>query len=323
MNTDYESSRLITDVAALDRLKAQARDNPDAAVGEVARQFESLLVNMMVKSMRQASLGEGALDSRQSLFYRDMYDQQLGLHLSERGLGLADAIERQLSTHFGVGTAADTRPGRGLDDYRAHAVQTPPAGTRVVQSAETAAAEPALDSPQRFVETLMPWATEAAAQLGLAPEALLAQAALETGWGRSVIHGAGGDNSHNLFGIKADGRWDGERAVVSTLEYVDGVAVRRRDPFRAYGSYRESFQDYVAFVQQGERYRSALAQADDPAAYFSALQASGYATDPNYADKILRVMNGREMQSALERLPPDSTPWRAAAAGADDPATGV
>jgi len=313
MTMDYSSTRLVTDIAALDRLKAQARDNPDAAVGEVARQFESLLVNMMVKSMRQASLGEGLLDSPQSLFYRDMYDQQLGQHLADRGIGLADAIERQLSTGYGVGDSTDAADGRALADYLAQRIPQarvsvrPEAATPVTEPTTEAAvaadrAEPVLDSPRRFVEALMPWAREAAAELGLPPQALLAQAALETGWGRSVIHGSGGGNSHNLFGIKADGRWEGERAMVSTLEYVDGVAVRRRDPFRAYGSYRESFQDYVAFLQQGERYQDALGRADDPAAYFRALQEAGYATDPHYADKILRVMNGREMSAALEQL---------------------
>lgn len=310
MTMDYSSSRLVTDIAALDQLKAKARENPDAAVGEVARQFESVLVNMMVKSMRQAGLGEGAMDSQQSLFYRDMYDQQLGMHLSERGIGLADAIERQLS-QFGVGDAADIPDGKNAVDYLANRINAMAARAGVAAAADPSASvapanadEPVLDSPQHFVAALMPWAKEASAELGLPAEALLAQAALETGWGRSVIHGSGGGNSHNLFGIKADGRWDGDRAVVSTLEYQDGVAVRRRDPFRSYDSYRESFQDYVGFLKQNGRYEQALEKTDDPAAYFNALQNAGYATDPNYADKILRVMNGPELRAAVERLNP-------------------
>lgn len=293
---DTDSAKLITDIAGLDRLKAKAREDQSAALGEVSRQFESLLVGMMVKSMRQASLGEGALDGRQSLFYRDIYDQQLSSHLAERGIGLAEMIERQL----GGGAAARLPDGKGLPAYLASRVSP---AAEPAQTPRDAAEEPEsmLDSPQRFIEQLMPHAREAAAELGIAPEALLAQAALETGWGRSMIHGSGG-NSHNLFGIKADGRWDGARATVTTLEFEDGVAVRRKDPFRAYGSYAESFRDYVDFLRDNPRYSQALASTDDPKAYFTALQEAGYATDPRYADKIMRVLEGGEMRAGLERL---------------------
>lgn len=314
---DTDSARLVTDIAGLDRLKAKAREDQSGALDETSRQFESLLVNMMVKSMRQASLGDGILDSQQSLFYRDMYDQQLSVHLADKGIGLADVIKQQLGelNHAGAGDA------KTLDDYRntpmavaaalagfsreaaaqtdATSTRSNPIGNTTPVSGNT---EPVLDSPRRFVETLWPKAQEAAAEMGIAPEALLAQAALETGWGRSVIHGSGGENSHNLFGIKADHRWDGERASVSTLEYVDGVAVRRKDPFRAYDSYGASFNDYVDFLRSGSRYQQALASTDDPRAYFNALQQAGYATDPAYADKVMRVLEGREMRTALERM---------------------
>ncbi len=290
MNTD--TARLVADFAGLEKLKTQARDNPDAAIGEVSRQFESLLVDMMVKSMRQASLGEGILDNNQSLFYRDMYDQQLASHLAERGIGLAQTIQRQLG---GSDLPAGEVSGRSLDDYLDAPIRSAPVTERP--------SEPVFDTPQRFVEHLLPQAREAARQLGIAPEALLAQAALETGWGRSVIHGGSG-NSHNLFGIKADERWDGDRASVSTLEFIDGVPVRRKDPFRAYGSYRESFRDYVDFLKSSPRYQEALAATDDPRAYFESLQQAGYATDPQYADKVMRVLEGNEMQAALQRLTP-------------------
>jgi flagellar protein FlgJ len=311
---DYTDTRLVSDIAGLDRLKAKARQDQSAALSEVADQFESLLVSMMVKSMRQASLGEGLLDSRQSLFYRDMLDQQLTAHLAEKGIGLAEVIERQL----GGKASGETLPGRDAADYLAARVPQAAAVSVATEPADReVSAEPVLDSPSRFVERLMPWAREAAAELGIAPEALLAQAALETGWGRSVIHGSGGGNSHNLFGIKADPRWDGDRVVVSTLEYMDGVAVRRKDPFRAYSSYRDSFRDYVDFLRGGSRYREALQQTGDPRAYFAALQSAGYATDPDYSDKVLRVLNGREMRAALERLELQAD---AAALGPDDDA---
>jgi flagellar protein FlgJ len=299
---DTESARLVTDIAGLDRLKTQAREDPAAAAGEVAREFESLLVQMMVKSMRQASLGDGILDSQQSLFYRDMYDQQLTVHLADRGIGLADVIERQLGIGDGAGTALDS--GRSLGDYLTAPVRRDVAVPAAAAASPVAATpiraeEPALDSPRHFVEALLPWAEEAAAELGLEPEALLAQAALETGWGRSVIHGAGGSNSHNLFGIKADARWQGERATVSTLEYVDGVAVRGKDAFRAYASYQQSFADYVDFLRSHSRYDSALQSGADTRRYFESLQAAGYATDPAYADKIMRVLESDNMRSAV------------------------
>jgi flagellar protein FlgJ len=153
-----------------------------------------------------------------------------------------------------------------------------------------------MDSPEGFVEGLLPWAREAAARLGLAPEALLAQAALETGWGRSIIGDGAAGNSHNLFGIKADGRWEGKRVMVSTLEYLDGVAVLRQDPFRAYESYRASFEDYVDFLQSNPRYEKALNSNGDARAFFEALQEAGYATDPAYADKVLRILEGSRMR---------------------------
>lgn len=301
---DTQSARLVTDIAGLDQLKTQAREDPSAVAGEVSREFEGLLVQMMVKSMRQASLGEGILDSQQSLFYRDMYDQQLASHLADRGIGLAEVIERQL----GVGGEQALPSGKAVDDYlqapvrQALAARQADAASLAPQSpaAETAPPqEPVLDSPQHFVESLLPWAEQAAAELGVQPEALLAQAALETGWGRSVIHGAGGNNSHNLFGVKADQRWDGERANVSTLEYADGVAVRRRDAFRAYDSYQQSFADYVDFLSDSPRYAQALDSGGEARDYFNALQEAGYATDPAYADKIMRVLDSDRMRQAV------------------------
>lgn len=280
---------MVTDLASLEGLKTRARENPEAAAKDVARQFEGLLVHMMIKSMRQASLGEGILDSKQSLFYRDMYDQQLAEHLSAQGLGLADVILSQL----GLSDRVRVQSERTLSDYRAAA--RPPLASRKVE--EEKAAEQSFETPEEFVEALLPHAREAAEKLGLDPEALLAQAALETGWGKALQRR--GSNSHNLFGIKADSRWDGEQAAVSTLEYIDGVAVRKTDRFRAYGSYAESFADYVRFLQQGARYRDALGRTDEPEHYFRALQDAGYATDPDYADKVLGVLGGDSMRAAL------------------------
>jgi flagellar protein FlgJ len=131
---------------------------------------------------------------------------------------------------------------------------------------------------------------------------LIAQAALETGWGRHQIRFADGRPSNNLFNIKADSRWEGERVAVNTVEYEQGVAVRKREYFRAYPSIRQGFNDYVAVLQAKPRYGQALAAARRPEAYFAALQEAGYATDPRYADKVVAVLRGTEMTAAIAQI---------------------
>jgi flagellar protein FlgJ len=153
-----------------------------------------------------------------------------------------------------------------------------------------------------FVEQLWPWAKEAAEKLGLPTKALLAQAALETGWGRHIMGQADGSSAKNLFGIKASRGWSGNKTHVHTLEYEQGTAVRKKDSFRAYATFRDSFNDYVDFLHSNPRYSRALDSTGDARSYFIELQQAGYATDPRYAEKITAVMEGPEMQRALQRL---------------------
>lgn len=148
------------------------------------------------------------------------------------------------------------------------------------------------DSPEQFVQTLLPLAETVAAELGVDPKVLLAQSALETGWGRYLIQRPEGGSSHNLFNIKADSRWSGDSANVGTVEFRDGVAQKERSAFRVYDSYEASFRDYAAFLTNSPRYQQALEQAGDPYQYLSRLQEAGYATDPEYAEKISRIFDG-------------------------------
>ncbi|MEW7984255.1 MAG: flagellar assembly peptidoglycan hydrolase FlgJ [Candidatus Thiodiazotropha sp.] len=294
---------LYHDFSGLTALKHQAREDKAGTADQVARQFESLFVQMMVKQMRQASFGTGLFESKQSEFVRDMYDQQLSLHLSEqRGLGMAKLLRNQL----GVEEAVKTQPNTSLEAYWQHpSVLARGRVTAAVKADKTAAEDRPtvnIDSPESFVEALWAAADSAAQALGLPTEALLAQAALETGWGGHVMRSADGGSSHNLFGIKADQRWSGDRVRQETLEFERDVAVRRREYFRTYGSYDESFRDYVTFLKQNPRYTNALQNTRDATQYFRALQDAGYATDPDYAEKIVRVMQGAEMQTALNRL---------------------
>lgn len=302
------ATTLYNDFSGLAALKYQARKDQAGAAGQVAKQFESLFMQMMVKQMRQASFGGGIFDSDRTRFYQEMYDKQLSLHLAEHGgMGMDQVLRRQLG---GVEETTETALA-GLDEYRRHpvssAMRQPQSGEAArAPAAEAAASDepcaPTLDSPDSFVQQLWSCAEQAATQLGLPPQALLAQAALETGWGSFVMSAGNGASSHNLFGIKADQRWDGGQVGRETLEYEQGLAVRKRERFRTYASYEQSFQDYVSFLKSNPRYAQALEKTQDPGAYFKALQDAGYATDPDYADKILRVMQGPEMQTALDRF---------------------
>ena len=297
---------LYSDFTGLQKLKLQARESQAAARSEVARQFESLFISQMLKSMRAASGGSGLLDNNKSLFYRDMYDQQIATEMAKsRGLGMAEVIERQLG---GTPEAASPR-GKQVADYRASplwrngpplvpGLSGPGRGDRAIQGGPTELG----DSREEFLRNLWPHAEQAARELGVAPEALLAQAALETGWGRHVMPGSDGRPSYNLFGIKADRRWDGPLTHVSTLEYKDGVALKTRAAFRAYGSYTESFTDYVEFLKANPRYQRALAAASDPEAFVEELQRAGYATDPAYAAKLKRILGSEDLAQVRAEL---------------------
>jgi flagellar protein FlgJ len=294
------------DFSGLAELKYQAREDRAGASAKVARQFESLFMQMMVKQMRQAGFGGGILDSDRSRFYQEMYDQQLSLHLSEQGgMGLSQVLRRQL----GVEAENPDITLAGLEPYWRSPVpahrQAPlsrPLETAGVESearVPEVQADSGIASPAAFVRQLWDSAETAASELGIPVEALLAQAALETGWGNHVMARTDGRCSHNLFGIKADQRWQGGQVRRETLEYEAGVAVRKRERFRTYESFDHSFQDYVEFVKSSPRYAEAISRSGDPDTYFQALQAGGYATDPAYAEKILRVMQGPEMRAAV------------------------
>ena len=167
-------------------------------------------------------------------------------------------------------------------------------GRRIAQP-PLAPGKAAFSSPQEFVATMLPMAEAAAEKIGVDPRYLVAQAALETGWGKSIIRTRDGDSSHNLFGIKSHGSWEGESARVLTTEYKGGKAVKEAASFRAYDSYAQSFDDYVSFLQNNGRYEKALSSTENPERFVKELQQAGYATDPHYARKISQI--ARKMQT--------------------------
>lgn len=219
-------------------------------------------------------------------------------------LGQAQANANAAKSSSASMPAADADTGDGVA-----AQKVEPATTVASTSAQPAAAilPERFESPEQFVQSLLPLAEKVAGDLGVDPKVLLAQAALETGWGRYVIQRGDGASSHNLFNIKADSRWDGDRAQVGTVEFRDGVAQKERAAFRVYDSYEQSFRDYADFLQRSSRYQGALAEAANPYRYLQGLQDAGYATDPEYANKISRIFDGDVMASAATNSDADNT----------------
>lgn len=323
INSRYDQARVVTDVQGLESLRKGARDDDPEALKEVASQFEAMMVQMIMKNARQSNellSKDGVFDSEQVRFYQQMFDEQMAVTITEGGtFGLADVLVRQLSKDYGLETEADkTRNPISIQEMLDRGSRFPASryDPELVQSwrdkfaAERADKKAALeeakrieqgfDSPQDFITSLYPAAEKAAKAIGVDPQVMLSQAALETGWGRYMIHDESGKNSFNLFGIKADSRWNGKSAVVSTLEYRGGVAQREQAAFRAYGSYEESLKDYANFLQSNPRYTDALKHVADPVKFTKGLQDAGYATDPAYAQKIQKIINSSSMSLAVK-----------------------
>lgn len=307
------SAQVYTDFKGLAELKSMAKQNAPEALTQVAKQFESLFMQMVLKSMRDANLGEGILDSDQSQFYQQMYDQQLAMTLPEKqGLGLADAIVRQLGpalprTNGGELPMAGPIDANALSIARLRTAAVPAmTETPVIQQTvdvESAGAGTRFDSPASFVQAMWPYAEQAATAMNVAPEAVLAQSALESGWGSKVMMRPDGRSSFNLFGIKAGADWQGDTVTVPTREFIGGKQVTVMETFRAYDSYADSFNDYMAFLSGNPRYQSALtAGGRDPAAFGHALQRAGYATDPQYGSKISQILRGDALQQTVAAL---------------------
>lgn len=404
--TPMDASYNYNDLAGLHNITKRGNEDEAEALKEVARQFESMFVKMMLKSMRDANAEfekDSLFNSYETKFYRQMFDDQLALSLSQgKGIGLAETIYQQLSRQFDV-ESKDNKldqwlPIRGyngsspnkesagdselnnsssssipltmnltsgneeeispkvvslfgehsksselannpilpagvvnsvtgevsatekqaltanlnpvtnstiqekIDINRHEALKQSKPALMVVKNEQTPMVitkQSAFKSPEEFVETLWPIAQQVGKAMGVEPKAIMAQAALETGWGKYIIHHADGKNSFNLFGIKADHRWSGEQARVSTLEYRNGIAKKEVAPFRAYDSYEHSLRDYSEFITTSSRYENAVKNGDSIKAYSDGLQSGGYATDPNYAQKIQRIAGGEVLNNAI------------------------
>lgn len=344
----------ITDFQQFTGLRAQAKQGDEAALRKVAQQFEALFTQQLLKNMRSGELASDVMGGGQSDFYRDIFDQQMAVHLSSgKGLGLADMLVQQLRGKQAGAVPADaqaqtvagkpmslpaarlaadraalnlgavSRPDAGdssLDavpgstqlrrDAQAWLRAYQPASSTQTQDYSPSAVNPSGDQDsaadtkaQRFIAAIQPHAERAARELGVPSQVLMAQAALETGWGQHGIADATGKPAFNFFGIKADKSWQGSRVQATTGEYRNGSLQSENAQFRAYESPAQAFDDYVDFLKSNPRYAQALRSGGDAAAFAYGLQNAGYATDPAYAQKLLKVASSDTMRAAVAQLP--------------------
>ncbi|EGU9030061.1 flagellar assembly peptidoglycan hydrolase FlgJ [Vibrio parahaemolyticus] len=291
----------IHDISSLDSLRQKAvkegKDGEQEALHAAARQFESIFTSMMLKSMREANEGfeSNIMNSQNEKFYRQMLDEQMASELSANGsMGLADMIVAQLTAGQGNDkseTAMRDAANSAVEYRRVDPKKAREIEKRLIESGElsrTSHTPAKFDSPESFVNSMKPYAEKAAKALGVEPSLLLAQAALETGWGQKVVQNARG-SSNNLFNIKADRSWQGDKVTTQTLEFHDNTPVKETAAFRSYPNYQDSFNDYVRFLNDNPRYETALQQRGDSESFIRGIHRAGYATDPTYADKVLQV----------------------------------
>jgi flagellar protein FlgJ len=278
----FNPASFALDTQGTSALRSQAARDPKAATKEAAKQFEALFMNEVMKRMRAATLDSGLMENRLSTIGTEMLDQQFASQMTGLPGGLSAAIERHLSKGLPQANALDNMTASG---------------------GLAKAAEPLPDLPKKnvpahvasFIQRHGDAAREVAQESGLPADFMLAQSAHETGWGRARMRTADGQDANNLFGIKAGPGWKGKVAEVTTTEYINGQPRKVVAKFRAYDSPEDSFRDYAKLLTGNQRYAAAVASAqaapDNAAAFAKHLQKAGYATDPEYANKLARVIN--------------------------------
>jgi flagellar protein FlgJ len=318
-----------TNFSGLNALKAQASKDQSGALDKVAKQFESLFMSLMLKTMREANstFSDGnLLNSSQTKFYQQMFDNQISVTLSQgKGMGLADVLKRQLSKNLPL-NKDDTKVTKPVNPFMFKSIKdyprtlTPQLSSKmlhkltdtlktidgsidtinkqseektknIVASNANELKKTSFASPEEFIQTLYPIAHQVEKETGINARLMLAQSALETGWGNHMIQNKDKTNSYNLFGIKADNRWGGRTTQVVTTEYRDGVPIKQKADFRSYASFKASFEDYASFLKQNPRYSQSLSLASNPEQLAQSLQQAGYATDPDYAAKITDILH--------------------------------
>ena len=317
MTAPANNATFYADFKSLAALKREASTDSQKALRGAAQQFESLFINMMLKSMRDAtsSIGDSLTGGNEMDLYQGMFDEQIATQMSKgKGLGLADLLVQQLnrtglvkpsattqasspstltSTSSSSGSDAANGDSKKISTVAPGKTTSHGVADKLTSHRATAGAHKStamqFKSPADFVAKMWPHAQEAAKQLGVDPTTLIAHAALETGWGKHIPCDSDGNSSHNLFGIKASGNWNGQSMANTTVEYSDGVAVKKVDRFKAYDSMAQCFADYASLLASHTRYSKTLHSGSNTAQFAAALQKGGYATDPDYAHKLKAV----------------------------------
>ncbi len=316
-STQDLSGKFALDTKGLGDLKQSAKTGSPEALKGAATQFESMFINMMMKSMRAATPQDGPMDSQETKTFTSMLDQQMSQKLAKRGVGLADVLVRQLNSQAqgqaaltqqldqqalaiggdqGATSSADSimssldalRGGRSADTLSTDRPATSAASSVGSAASSTNAGKPA--HVRAFQDKMADAAEEAEAATGVPAKFMMGQAALETGWGRRVIRNQDGSSSNNLFGIKAGPGWKGKVASAVTTEYVNGKPHQRVEKFRAYDSHADAFKDYAKMLSNNPRYEKVLNHGGDATTFAHGLQRAGYATDPQYAAKLSRII---------------------------------
>ncbi|MBC3808664.1 flagellar assembly peptidoglycan hydrolase FlgJ [Undibacterium seohonense] len=291
------SEQLAFDSKSLNALRHSSKDNSAESIKAAATQFEALFVNMMLKSMRQAGGGEGGMfDNEQSRMYTSMMDQQISQKMASRGIGLADAMVRQLTNNAMSQVLqteeAPTVPLGGMGAINQYVQQQKNSlqADQILASTGSIESNSSSRHVQEFTQKLGVHAELASQSTGIPAKFMLGQAALESGWGKKEIKALDGSTSHNVFGIKANANWKGRTVDALTTEYINGVAYQKVEKFRAYGNYSEAFRDYAKLISDNPRYQNVMQNTGDASQFAHALQKAGYATDPQYAQKLSKVI---------------------------------
>jgi flagellar protein FlgJ len=277
------ANNLALDANNLTDLRVAAKKNSPEALKATAKQFEALFVNMMMKSMRDATPQDGPMDSDQSKLFTSMLDQQMSEKIANRGIGLADVLVRQMTNN------PNGRGGQKIAEKSIEPVTTSRSPTSI--NASGAGAKSQAPHVKAFQEAMSSHAEEASRATGIPAKFMLGQAALESGWGKHEIKAADGSTSHNLFGIKATSGWTGKVVEAPTTEYINGVPQTVKQKFRAYDSYADAFHDYAHMLAKNPRYGNVISGSHDAASFAQGLQKAGYATDPHYATKLSNIIN--------------------------------
>ncbi|WLI76340.1 flagellar assembly peptidoglycan hydrolase FlgJ [Kosakonia sp. H02] len=285
------------DAHSLDQLKLAARNQSPEALKAVAKQMEGLFVQMMLKSMRQASFKDGLFNSQQSEMFTSLYDQQISQNIAEKGkMGFADLMVKQM-TGKSEAVAENVTATREVPLHISPArfIGVPlrlqpadPDEQRAEQEQAAQAEIPAIPGGG-FIARMMAPAMAVGRLSGIPHQLIIAQAALESGWGKREILTRDGKPSHNLFGVKATADWQGETTEITTTEYEGGVAQKIKDKFKVYSSYAEALEDYTSLISRNPRYKNVV-KSETPEIAAKALQSAGYATDPAYAKKLINII---------------------------------